>query len=395
MKILMYQWNAYNVEDICQSLIAMGHIVDCLRYDLSNIEEDDAFKKQLTDCLRSADYAMVMSVNYFPVIAYGCYEAGVPYVSWTCDSPLLALYTRSVFLPTNYLFSFDKSVYYEFMAKGVKNNFYLPLCVDVERLSALPYTEEEKQLYQGEIAFVGSLYEKNSYDGMTNLPDYLRGYFDGVMHAQMEIYGETFLERMITDEIEEELEKHAIRIEGEEYFGGAALIMANTHLGMKLASMERHKILNMLAGEHEVNFYTNSDTSALPRVHNRGKVDYMTQMPQVFRASRINLNITLRNIHTGIPLRVWDILGAGGFVLTNYQPELELYFENGKHLVWFESHEDMMRKADYYLEHEEERRKIARNGHDLVCREHSYRIRLAQMFEILKQNGEGYALRNQ
>lgn len=387
MKILVYQWRAYNVEDICQTLIAMGHVVDCVSYDLTNIEEDDIFKKQLTDCLLQGSYAMMLSVNYFPIIAYGCYEAGVPYISWTCDSPLLALYTRSAFLPTNHLFSFDKSVYYEFLAKGIKNNYYLPLCVDIERLSALPFTKEEQARYEGDIAFVGSLYEKNSYDAMTNLPDYLRGYFDAAMLAQMEIYGENFLERMITDEIEDELEKHAIRIEGDEYLGGVAMIMANTHLGMKLAAMERHKILNMLSKKHRVNFYTGSDTSALPRVQNKGKVDYMTQMPQVFRASKINLNITLRNIKTGIPLRIWDIMGAGGFVLTNYQPELELYFENGKHLVWFESHADLQKKADYYLGHDKERREIAENGHELVCKEHSYRVRLKQMFTMLEENG--------
>ena len=37
-------------------------------------------------------------------------------------------------------------------------------------------------------------------------------------------------------------------------------------------------------------------------------------MPEVFRKSKINLNITLRSIISGISLRVYDILGAGGSV---------------------------------------------------------------------------------
>ena len=46
--------------------------------------------------------------------------------------------------------------------------------------------------------------------------------------------------------------------------------------------------------------------------------------------------MTIRNIRTGIPLRVWDILGAGGFLLTNFQVELPDYFENGKDIVYYE-----------------------------------------------------------
>ena len=45
-------------------------------------------------------------------------------------------------------------------------------------------------------------------------------------------------------------------------------------------------------------------------------------MPYVFRNSRINLNITLRSIKSGIPLRCMDIYGAGGFLLSNYQTDL-------------------------------------------------------------------------
>lgn len=108
-------------------------------------------------------------------------------------------------------------------------------------------------------------------------------------------------------------------------------------------------------------------------------------MPKVFYGSRINLNFTIPNIKTGIPLRVWDVLGAGGFLMTNYQPELELFFELDKDLVVFESRQELVRKTDYYLQHEEERKKIAQNGYEKVRQSHSYRQRMGQMFEILEQ----------
>ena len=80
------------------------------------------------------------------------------------------------------------------------------------------------------------------------------------------------------------------------------------------------------------------------------------------------------------------MLGAGGFLLTNYQLELSDFFENGKDLVYYESREDMLRKADYYLEHESERREIARSGREKVIKHHSYEQRLMKLIETVRGN---------
>ena len=106
-------------------------------------------------------------------------------------------------------------------------------------------------------------------------------------------------------------------------------------------------------------------------------------MPKVFQASKINLNMTIRPIETGLSLRVWDILGCGGFLLTNYQSEIPDYFEIGRDLETYESMEELEQKIQYYLTHEEERLEIAINGYEKVARHHTYEIRLAQMLKIL------------
>lgn len=147
-----------------------------------------------------------------------------------------------------------------------------------------------------------------------------------------------------------------------------------------------------LAKRHEVSIYTNSDTRNLLRVHYRGSVEYWTQMPKVFHGSRINLNFTIPNIKTGIPLRVWDVLGSGGFLLTNYQPELELYFDLDKDLAVFESQSELAQKAAYYLSHEEERLQIARRGYEKVKQLHSYEQRMNQMMDTIAacESDEGH-----
>ena len=109
----------------------------------------------------------------------------------------------------------------------------------------------------------------------------------------------------------------------------------------------------------------------------------MNDMPKVFNNSSINLNMTIRNIRTGIPLRVWDILGAGGFLLTNYQIELTDYFKNEESIVYYEDMYDCCKKAEYYLLHEDERRQIAAKGHELVSKKHSYINRVKYILDVI------------
>ena len=84
-------------------------------------------------------------------------------------------------------------------------------------------------------------------------------------------------------------------------------------------------------------------------------------------------------------LRIWDVLGCAGFLITNYQAELPEYFEIGKELETYETPEELEEKIRYYLSHEEERIEIAINGYEKVKKYHTYEIRLTQMMKILTE----------
>ena len=70
--------------------------------------------------------------------------------------------------------------------------------------------------------------------------------------------------------------------------------------------------------------------------------------------------------------RTWYTLGCGGFLLTAYTPSLEEIFGRGKELDWFESVGECCDKIEYYLQHDEERRKIAKAGYQLAHNDYSY-----------------------
>lgn len=395
MHILMYRWKAYNYRDIEQTFLLLGHTVDNIEQELGSYDVSPEFERVIEEKIRGTHYDMVFTVNYFPLISNVCERTGVKYVSWTCDNPLISMYHESVFHDCNYIFTFDKTNYLEFREMGVKHIWYLPLAVDTERMDALLGVPEEvgrwkvaqdpeMQKYRGDVAFVGSLYERNSYDKIKNrLPEYLRGYFDAVMEAQLNISGANIVEPMLTTNILEQLQEYFQLEKSEGSFSDLGLIFQTTVLGFKIAEIERRRALIELSKHYKVNVYSNSDVSDLLRIQYCGSVDYWSEMPKVFRMSKINLNFTIPNIKSGIPLRIWDVLGCGGFLLTNYQAEIPYYFKEGEDLVCFDGLEDLCEKVGYYLEHEEERKRIAWNGYHKVREKHSYIERIHTILDTV------------
>ena len=106
-------------------------------------------------------------------------------------------------------------------------------------------------------------------------------------------------------------------------------------------------------------------------------------MPIMFNQTKINININLHCISSGIPLRVLDIMACEGFCLTNYQAEIADFFDDKKEIVMFSDFEDMCAKIDYYLEHEEERKMIAHNGYLKVKKEFDYSVAIPKMVNLL------------
>lgn len=386
MYILMYRWKAYNYRDIEQTFLLLGHRVDNIEQELGSYDVSPEFERVIEAKIMENRYDFVFTVNYFALISNVCQKLGVKYVSWTCDNPLISMYHESVFHPCNYIFTFDKTNYLEFKGMGVEHIWHLPLAVDVNRIDTILEHATDLGKYRGDVAFVGSLYERNSYDKLKGrLSEYLRGYFDAVMEAQINISGGSIVESLLTTDILEQLQEYFELEKSDGSFSDLGLIFQTTVLGFKIAERERRRALIELSKYYRVNVYSNSDVSDLLRIQYCGSVDYWSEMPKVFHASRINLNFTIPNIKSGIPLRVWDVLGSGGFLLTNYQAEIPCYFEEGSDLVCFDGIDDLREKTGYYLAHEEERRQIAKKGYEKVKKYHGYVTRIQQMLRMLEE----------
>ena len=79
--------------------------------------------------------------------------------------------------------------------------------------------------------------------------------------------------------------------------------------------------------------------------------------------------------------RNFEVPGCGGFLITGPAENLEEYYRDGEEVVIFRSQEELIDKARYYLEHEEERAAVAQAGCRRTLAEHTYVHRFAEIFE--------------
>ena len=392
MKLLFMNMHSYGSIDVPVAFSRItapdGSAIEVIDRPFENTEKrrDPEFEETFFSELQREQPDAVFSFNYYPLISTVCRKAELPYISVTYDSPLIALYSATVINPCNHVYVFDSSVAEEFRRNRILTVKYLPLATGVQRLDAMRPGAKEHARYDADVAFVGGLYtEKHTfYDRMEpQLDDYTRGYLEGLMNAQLKVDGVNFIEQCLTPRVIEGMTKaydippHADGVETR------AWIYSEYVINRKITQTERSARLKDIGarfGEtHRIAMYTRDEDASFPGVENRGRIDYYDTMPYAFKCAKINLNFTLRSIHRGIPLRAFDIMGCGGFLLTNYQSDFFELFEPGVDFVYYESNEDLLDKIAYYLSHDEEREAIAKNGHDKVAAEHTWEVRLSQI----------------
>ena len=207
------------------------------------------------------------------------------------------------------------------------------------------------------------------------------------MDAQRKVYGYFFLDKLLNGEVLKDMLKNYPVEPSCDGVETVQYLYADYFLARKMATDERMEIMERLGKDYgsryNVNLYTPNPTPGLEGVRNLGAVDYYNTMPYIFHNTKINLNITLRSIKSGIPLRGMDIMGAGGFLMSNYQEDFYDFFVPGEDMVMYESIDDLSHKCNYYLTHESERADIARRGYEKIAEYHTYDVRFKEMFDIV------------
>lgn len=386
MNILFYRYGSICEEDILNCFKESGHACVTIEDEITDKSITGADTLKLVDeRLSKGSFDCIFTINFYPSISDLCNVYHIRYICWIVDSPVLELFSVSINNPWNRVFVFDKALYEDIKDYNPKCIFHYPLAVDTrskEKAIKEAVNNGSASRYQSNISFVGSLYtEKDPMSDMRGIPDYTKGYLDGLSEAQLRVYGYYFVQEQLTNEIIKtfkECKNDYYTMKADNYLTDRVLI-GQYYLGNHITALERERLIALIAEKYPIDVYTRSNTSKIKAANCRGGCETLTQMPVIFHEGRININPTSKAIRTGIPLRVFDIFACEGFMISNYQSELCELFVPGEDFVYYESIEQVPELAGYYLEHENERREIAHNGYIKVKEQYSYMVRLNRL----------------
>lgn len=116
----------------------------------------------------------------------------------------------------------------------------------------------------------------------------------------------------------------------------------------------------------------------LGRIHNR------EELPLLYTASRVNLNLTAKQLRTAVPIRVFDILAAGGFLISDYRADFIELFDDRREAVCCRDMDDLPDMIRYWLDRPDERRAVARAGRQKVLAAHTFEHRIAYILDSVQ-----------
>ena len=393
MKIL-YVYGLSTEKNIVQTLRKLQ--CDVMEYpevqDTSNMDEEKI--NALVAYVKEHGITHLMSIHLIYNVAVAAYWAGIKYISVIWDAPYLKAYTVMGTLDNIWYSAFDKLDAERMRQGGCPHVMYQPLSVNRENILAWKKHFLAKRRYIHDISLIANLYEDNAYDRCLDLlPENMQAYFRSLFEESAfkwdgvnRVYGKTGQEILEYMKLVSPTLKinNPYNVEDVRYFEAMYLIR-------KLANIERVCVLNLLAEDHDVYLYTYSevDETLMPKVHRRPPVQVGEATSFIYAGTKINLNIALKGIEGGTTQRIMDIMGAGGFVLTNYCEETAELFEEDKEIVMFRTPEELIQKVDYYLEHEEEREQIARAGHERAMNDYTYEKKIKKLLDWVTEDEGG------
>lgn len=371
------------------ALTQLGHNVTIPNMEVT-LEDGDSInqgeKEAVEELLEEGHYDLAVTYDFCQAVSNACQSFSVPYYAWVYDSPFMGLYSKEALNEVNYISVFDKKQYERLRVLKLKHLFYLPLAPEIDNFGAVHIGKRDEKKYSCDVSFVGRLYNNRGFEEIFDEKDKVFlaeaeeviRQMDCTWNETTTIFGkasEELIDFMSSKQPEDIWKRWNV---DKRYY------CESMRLVRKCNEIERIQILGALQNKFSIVLYADeSAKQILKDMDVRSWLDYGSAMPKVFYLSKINLNITSRSVESGIPQRVWDIMSVGGFCLTNYQPELEEYFEIGRDLEVYHNLKELEEKIAYYLAHEEERIRIAINGYKRVREKHSLKMRLEQALEII------------
>jgi spore maturation protein CgeB len=307
----------------------------------------------------------------------------LPLASWFVDNPhlIVHLYSRCV-SPWTCIFTWDADNIPSLRRAGFEHVFYLPLGTDPERFSPRR-NAIAPAAWEAGISFVGNsmLYKVTGRLKNGRFPRQLLLPFREVSRTFMECE-----DRSVADFLR--AEHPAVFADYAALPDNEARLAYETAVTWQATRLYRNDCVRrilplrpLIVGD------AGWKTEFRKEIHQPRYMDaisYYSDLPLFYTRSAVNFNCTSKQMKGAVNQRVFDVPAAGAFVLTDWRPQMECLFEPHE-TACYRSPEQAPELARHYMARPRSRREIIRAGRRRVLACHTWRHRLAELLEKMRQ----------
>ncbi len=318
------------------------------------------------DFVLTSNYAGMDEAGMF---AHFFNDAKIPYVSWFTDTPRMILFNRTMYV-SDYAVAatWEKAYAPHLESYGFSHVHYMPLATDPAIFDGLPTRQPDRNL-----AFVGSsmlVQLAEALEKHADLPHVVEAVEGAIRDGRVtrESYN-AGLESILGTAFVETLD------DGQQR--NAELLM-----NYEATSQQRIELVRALI---PLGIEARGDASWKSVLDNyESNLGYFDDLAPFYRSTAVNVNNTSLQMRDAVNQRVFDCPAAGGFLITDNQPDLHELFDVAQEVVTYESLPELQDKITYYLNHPEERESIVNRARTRVLAEHTHRHRLQSLETYLK-----------
>lgn len=296
-------------------------------------------------------------------------DARIPYVSWFTDTPRMILFDRTMYISEYAVAAtWEKAYTPHLEAYGFSHVHYMPLATDPELFDGEPGTQFERDL-----AFVGNSMLVQLGEALEKheaVPQVVEAVTAALREGRVtrDSYNEG-ISTIIGSELYDSLTESQQR--------NAELLMNYHATSDQRLSLVRHLVPMGIEARGDASWKKVLDNY-------ESNLGYFDDLAPFYRSTKINLNNTSLQMRDAVNQRVFDCPAAGGFLITDNQPDLHDLFDVEKEMVTYESLPELSDKVAWYLKHPEERAAFVHQARKRVLAEHTHRHRLQTLEAYLK-----------
>lgn len=329
----------------------------------------------------------LVMVNYVREVAEVAANIGVPLVVWEVD-PSTDRTAEVVGTGENVrIFTYRERNVASYRAAGFPHVAHLPAGSNTDKRHPVELDAGERERYASDVCFVGS--------SMLGAARKYRRLFRQ-LHASFDSMGlETFEEvdeRLEAILAEERLDYSDARVVEllQERFGEflAAARATRTRddpakwVAEIAASEKRLHYVNAL-GKFGIRVWGDREWEHVETMGGGarycGVAGHGRELTLVYNGARVHVDINRNYQKDVIPIRVFDVLACGGFLIAEHSDELERHFDIGRELVSYRTLAELEQQVAHYLAHPDEAREVALRGLAAVRERHTVRHRVRQI----------------